>query len=91
VKPLKEIESTNVSASEIAEDLDLLADTINRRKEVNFQTTQITTLTSELENEGLMTESEDLQSVNLFYDTFIEYFVKWTYPFETLQLLSGFS
>jgi hypothetical protein len=73
VKPLKEIESTNVSASEVAEDLDLLADTINRRKERNFQTTQITTLISELENEGLMTESEDLQSVNLFYDTFIEY------------------
>jgi hypothetical protein len=56
----------------VAEELHLLLDTINRRKEENFQTTQITTFISELENEGLMTESEYLQSVNLFYDTFIE-------------------
>jgi nicotinic acid phosphoribosyltransferase len=60
-------------------------DTINRRKEDNFQITQITTLISELENEGLMPESEYLQSVNLFYDTFIEYLEKWAYPLESLR------
>jgi hypothetical protein len=76
-KTIKKIESKNVSASEMAEELDLLVDTINRRKEENFQTTQITTLISELESEGLMTESEYLQTVNLFYDTFIEYLEKW--------------
>jgi broad-specificity NMP kinase len=69
-KTIKKVENKNVSASEVAEEADLLVDTINRRKEENFQTTQITTLISKLENEGLMTESEYLQSVNLFYDTF---------------------
>jgi broad-specificity NMP kinase len=71
-KTIKETESKNISASEVAEELNLLVDTINRRKKENFQTTQITTFISELENEGLMTESEYLQTVNLFYDTFIE-------------------
>jgi hypothetical protein len=69
----------------VAEELDLLVDTINRRKEKNFQTTQITTLISELENDGLMTKSEYLQTVNLFYDTFIEYLEEWAYPFESLR------
>jgi broad-specificity NMP kinase len=64
-KAIKEIESKNVSASEVAEEADLLVDTISRRKEENFQTTQITTLISELENRGLVTESEYLKTVNL--------------------------
>jgi hypothetical protein len=42
---------------------DLLVDTFNRRKEENFQTTQIT-LISELENRGLVTKSEYLKKVN---------------------------
>jgi hypothetical protein len=69
----------------VAEELDLLVDTFNRRKEENFQTTQITALISELESEWLMTESEYLQTVNLFYDTFIEYLEKWAYLFESLH------
>jgi hypothetical protein len=69
----------------VVEELDLLIDTIKRRMGKIFQTTQITTLVSELENEGLMTESEYLQTVNLLYDTFIEYLEKWAYPFESLR------
>jgi hypothetical protein len=84
-KTIKKVENKNVSASEVAEELDLLVDTISRRKHENFQTTQITTLISKLENEGLITESEYLQSLNLFYDTFIEYLEKWACPFETLH------
>jgi hypothetical protein len=48
----------------VAEEADLLIDTFNRRKEENFQTTQITTLISELENRGLVTESKYLKTVN---------------------------
>jgi hypothetical protein len=32
-----------------------------------------------------MTEYEYLQTVNLFYDTVIEYLEKWAYPFESLR------
>jgi hypothetical protein len=32
-----------------------------------------------------MTKSEYLQTVNLFYDTFIEYLEEWAYPFESLR------
>jgi hypothetical protein len=32
-----------------------------------------------------MSDSEYLQSVNLFYDTLIQYLEKWAYPFESLR------
>ena len=82
---IQKLERTNISATEVAEELELLTEKVNNRKCSKFQTSVVSSILINLENEGLFTQSKYETITNLFYDTFLSYLNKWVSPYQPLK------
>ena len=85
---IKNLEGDNISASEVALELELLKQKVCNRKENNFKNSKIESIILKLENENLLTERGFHKITNEFYETFLEYLNKRTSHFEPLKSFS---
>jgi hypothetical protein len=68
---IKEIESDNISGSEVAEELDILANKLKSRRDANFHTSKLISLLSDVED--FYSSDKFSEVANSFSNTFLLY------------------
>jgi hypothetical protein len=80
---IKKIESDTISGSEVAEELDILANKMKSRRDENFCTSKLISLLSDVED--FYSNDKFSQVANSFSNTFLLYLGKWSNAFLLLK------
>jgi hypothetical protein len=76
---IKKIESDTISGSEVAEELDILANKMKSRRDENFRTSKLISLSSDAED--FYSNDKFSEEANSFSNTFLLYLEKWSNTF----------
>jgi hypothetical protein len=82
---IKKIESDTISGSEVAEELDILANKMKSRRDDNFCTSKLISLLSDVEDSYSNDKFSDV--ANSFSNTFLLYLEKWSNTFLQLKAI----